>query len=83
MSSFADSVTMMTVTFRFINGLGYSLISTIACTATLVYFTAQRGLATSISTTGLGIGIVIFPFIIAFLVEQYLLSGALLIVAGE
>ena len=46
------------------------------------YFGAHRALASSLSLTGLGVGMVVAPILITYLIEQYSWRGAILIQAG-
>ncbi|KAK3575933.1 hypothetical protein CHS0354_029247, partial [Potamilus streckersoni] len=63
-------------------GLGYGLTFAPCSTIFNFYFEKRRALANGIVVSASGIGSLGFPFIYRFLIDQYNLRGALLIIGG-
>ncbi|ESO83823.1 hypothetical protein LOTGIDRAFT_197032 [Lottia gigantea] len=81
-SYFAPSIHYLYVTFGVIAGFGFGLSHLSAITAVTFCFDRRRNLATGIAVTGVGLGTLTFPPLIAYLVDNYSWRGSLLIVGG-
>ena len=65
-----------------VSGLGMSMLNMPATVLLGFYFRRRRSLANSITKCGVGVGAVAFPPIVTYLLNQYGLRGALLLMGG-
>ncbi|OWF43105.1 monocarboxylate transporter 14-like [Mizuhopecten yessoensis] len=81
-SMFVPSFHVLYVTYGAITGFGFSLLSLSAMVPINMYFNERRTLANAFSNIGGGVGTSVFPFLIAWLMEEYGWRGLYLILAG-
>lgn len=81
-SSAANTMEMLFLTFGIISGFGLSLCYVAAVVVVAYYFDKKRSFATGLSVCGSGIGTFLFPPFIQYLLEKYDWRGTVLIVAG-
>lgn len=82
LSSMANSMEMLFITFGVIAGVGLSLCYVAAVVIVAYYFDKRRSFATGISVCGSGIGTFIFPPIIQYLITEYGWRGCTVLLAG-
>eukprot|EP00096_Caligus_rogercresseyi_P014127 TRINITY_DN6655_c0_g1_i1.p1 TRINITY_DN6655_c0_g1~~TRINITY_DN6655_c0_g1_i1.p1 ORF type:complete len:644 (-),score=198.67 TRINITY_DN6655_c0_g1_i1:308-2239(-) len=82
LSSLANSLSVLYITFGLIAGFGLSLCYVAAIVIVTLYFDDKRGLATGISVCGSGAGTFIFAPITHFLVTEYRWRGASILLGG-
>ncbi|XP_060063748.1 monocarboxylate transporter 14-like [Ylistrum balloti] len=70
------------ITYGVITGFGFSLLSISSMVPINMYFHERRTLANGLSTIGGGVGTSVFPFVIAWLMEEYGWRGLYLILSG-
>ena len=72
---------VMTLCYLFLGfGLGISYVPCLSIIA--LYYPRHQTLAFSVATSGVGLGVMVFPFLIEYLAEFYGWRGATLITAG-
>lgn len=81
-SSFADSMGIIILTFGVISGFGLSLCFVAAVVIVAYYFDKKRSFATGLSVCGSGIGTFIFAPVTQYLLAEYGWRGTTLILAG-
>lgn len=68
--------------YTFIIGLGYCLLYVPSHTMSGLYYDKHRSLATGVATAGSGLGGIVFPNLVQYLIDEYGWRGSLLVVAG-
>ncbi|XP_051161542.1 uncharacterized protein LOC127281720 [Leptopilina boulardi] len=81
-SSFANSMWIIILTFGIISGFGLSLCFVAAVVIVAYYFDKKRSFATGLSVCGSGIGTFIFAPVTQYLLAEYGWRGTTLILAG-
>jgi MFS family permease len=81
-SSTADSMTLLCITFGILAGFGLSLCYVASVVIVAYYFDKRRSFATGLAVCGSGIGTFIFAPFIQFLLDEYGWRGTTLILAG-
>ncbi|XP_070505252.1 uncharacterized protein [Chironomus tepperi] len=81
-SAFADSFVLFLITFAIIYGGGVGLTTSSNSLALNTYFKERRRIVTGISWSVTGLGPIVFPFIVTFLIPIYGVTGTVLIFAG-
>lgn len=81
-SSFANSMWIIILTFGVISGFGLSLCFVAAVVIVAYYFDKKRSFATGLSVCGSGIGTFIFAPVTQYLLAEYGWRGTTLILAG-
>ncbi|XP_045593400.1 monocarboxylate transporter 14 isoform X2 [Procambarus clarkii] len=79
---FANSVEYLMLFQGVIGGLGFGLIYLPAVVCVGYYFESKRALATGIAVCGSGIGTMIFPPLLTYLISVYSWQGTHLLIAG-
>lgn len=79
---FADSIEFLMVFQGVLGGFGFGLIYLPAVVCVGYYFESKRALATGIAVCGSGIGTMIFPPLVNYLITEYTWKGANLFIAG-
>lgn len=82
LSSFAESMEILFLTFGILSGFGLSLCYVAAVVIVAYYFDKRRSFATGLSVCGSGIGTFIFAPVIQMLLDEYGWRGTTLILAG-
>ena len=82
LSSLVPSMQILYLTYGLLLGLGVGLCSSMGILITQEYFVAKRPLANGITMAGGSIGQMAVPLLIQYLLNQYGLRGALLIMSG-
>ncbi|KAK3097129.1 hypothetical protein FSP39_006637 [Pinctada imbricata] len=81
-SAFTENMQMLYFSYSFLIGLGYGL-TYVPCTTILnFYFDKHRALANGIVFAGSGIGGFALPFLYRFLLDNYGLHGAMIVLSG-
>ena len=81
-SSRANSMTVLCITFGILAGFGLSLCYVASVVIVAYYFDKRRSFATGLAVCGSGIGTFIFAPFIQFLLQEYGWRGTTLILAG-
>lgn len=81
-SAFADSFLLFLITFAIIYGGGVGLTTSSNSLALNTYFKERRRIVTGISWSVTGLGPIVFPFIVTFLIPIYGVTGTVLIFGG-
>ena len=63
-------------------GIGYCLLYVPSHTMSGLYYDKHRSLATGVATAGSGLGGIVFPNLVQYLIDEYGWRGSLLLVAG-
>ncbi|XP_067659776.1 monocarboxylate transporter 12-B-like [Haliotis asinina] len=79
---FARSITYLICTHSILLGASSAMVQPPCFVILGHYFKKRRGLATTMSVSGVSLGGIIFPRLIRFLVDEYALRGAMLILTG-
>lgn len=82
LSSFTTNLWQMLISYGVFVGLGLGLISSSTFIAVNSYFCLKRGRAVGLALAGTGLGQMLMPQIIGFLLNKYGFRGATLIVGG-
>lgn len=82
LSSFTTSLWQLLLSYGVFVGLGLGLISSSTFIAVNSYFSLKRGRAVGLALAGTGLGQMLMPQIIGFLLNKYGFRGATLIVGG-
>lgn len=82
LSSFANSLEVLFITFGIMSGFGLALCYVAAIVSVAYYFEKRRSFATGLSVAGSGIGTFLFAPFTRYLVDTYTWRGATLILAG-
>lgn len=82
LSACATQLWHLIISYSFCVGLGLGLIVPSQFMAITQYFTTKKGRAVGIAVAGTGIGQMIMPHIVRYLLEEYAFSGAALIIGG-
>lgn len=82
LSSVAQSMEVLFLTFGILSGFGLSLCYVAAVVIVAYYFDKRRSFATGLSVCGSGIGTFIFAPLIQILLDEYGWRGTTLILAG-
>ena len=82
LSSLANSLEVLYLTFGIISGFGLSLCYVAAVVIVAYYFERRRSFATGISVCGSGVGTFLFAPLTRILIEEYGWRGACVILAG-
>ncbi|KAK9404376.1 monocarboxylate transporter 5 [Crotalus adamanteus] len=80
-STLATSIPFLWVSMGFLTGLGFCLLYQIAAVMVIKYFRRYLALANAIGRSGMGLSVVLTPFV-QFLIEMYSWQGFLLIYGG-
>ncbi|KAL7013464.1 hypothetical protein ACKWTF_015407 [Chironomus riparius] len=81
-SAFADSFLLFLITFAIIYGGGVGLTTSSNSLALNTYFKERRRIVTGISWSVTGLGPIVFPFIVTYLIPIYGVTGTVLIFGG-
>ncbi|XP_032677306.1 uncharacterized protein LOC116846953 isoform X2 [Odontomachus brunneus] len=81
-SSYANSMAVLVLTFGIVAGFGLSLCFVAAVVIVAYYFDKKRSFATGLSVCGSGIGTFIFAPVTQYLLAEYGWRGTTLILAG-
>lgn len=76
--SFATQLWHFLLTYSLMVGFGLGVISPSAFYAIQQYFTTRKGQAVGLASAGTGIGQVILPYIVSFLLQNYGFSSAVI-----
>ncbi|XP_062606537.1 monocarboxylate transporter 14-like [Saccostrea cucullata] len=68
--------------YGILTGIGYCLLYVPSYTMSGLYYDKHRSLATGVATSGSGLGGVVFPNLVQYLIDEFGWRGSLLIVAG-
>nr|XP_022292383.1 monocarboxylate transporter 14-like [Crassostrea virginica]XP_022292384.1 monocarboxylate transporter 14-like [Crassostrea virginica] len=79
---FAPNLVYMYGFYGVLSGLGFCLVYVPSHVLSGLYYDKQRSLATGLATSGSGVGAIIFPLLVNFLVETYGWRGSFYIVCG-
>ncbi|XP_046560601.1 monocarboxylate transporter 13-like [Haliotis rubra] len=79
---FAKSITYLICTHSLLMGASSAMVQPPCFVILGHYFKKRRGLATTMSVSGVSLGGIIFPRLIRFLVDEYSIRGAMLILTG-
>ncbi|XP_042218311.1 monocarboxylate transporter 14-like isoform X2 [Homarus americanus] len=82
LSCFATSVEYLMIFQGVIGGLGFGLIYLPAVVCVGYYFETKRAVATGIAVCGSGVGTMIFPPLLNYLISVYSWQGTNLLIAG-
>ncbi|ELU07220.1 hypothetical protein CAPTEDRAFT_23618, partial [Capitella teleta] len=82
LSTLANSLTVLTITYSFMGGLGICMVYLPSIIAVGFYFEKKRALANGITSSGSGIGVFLFSPLCNYLQTEYGWKGALLIISG-
>ena len=82
LSSFANTLEVLYLTFGILSGFGLSLCYVAAVVIVAYYFERRRSFATGISVCGSGVGTFVFAPLTRVLIEEYGWRGACVILAG-
>lgn len=82
LSSFANSVEMLCLTYGVMAGFGTALIFIPAVIVVAYYFEKKRAFATGLAVAGSGIGTALFAPLTQFLIASYSWKGAMLVLGG-
>ena len=82
LSSFANTLEVLYITFGIVSGFGLSLCYVAAVVIVAYYFERRRSFATGISVCGSGVGTFVFAPLTRVLIEEYGWRGACVILAG-
>ncbi|ELU07222.1 hypothetical protein CAPTEDRAFT_190146 [Capitella teleta] len=82
LSTLANSITVLTITYGFLGGLGICMVYLPSIIAVGFYFEKKRALANGITSSGSGIGAFIYSPLCNYLQTEYGWKGALLIISG-
>ncbi|XP_042318602.1 monocarboxylate transporter 5 isoform X2 [Sceloporus undulatus] len=80
-STLATSISFLCATMGFLAGLGFACLYQIAAVMTVKYFKKRLALANAIGRSGMGLSVVLAPFV-QLLIQTYGWQGALLIYGG-
>ncbi|XP_061165785.1 monocarboxylate transporter 9-like [Saccostrea echinata] len=81
-TSFVRDIEWFFVTYGVITGLGFGLILAPGLVIPGLYFEKKLPLALGLGSSGSGLGSFIFPNLMRFLLDEYSVSGCLLIMGG-
>ncbi|XP_062570450.1 monocarboxylate transporter 14-like [Saccostrea cucullata] len=81
-ASFADSITVLLLTYGFLGGLGFGMIYLPAIVIVGYYFEKKRAIATGIAVCGSGVGTFIFAPANAMMLQVYDWRNLVMIQAG-
>ncbi|GAB0097094.1 uncharacterized protein DMENIID0001_126920 [Sergentomyia squamirostris] len=79
---FVTSVTQLLVSFSVIQGVGFGLIIPSAYTTFNLYFEEKRVFMMSIAQTIIGVGSMVYPIVIQWLMDTYGFRGCMVIMAA-
>ncbi|XP_047118285.1 monocarboxylate transporter 12-B-like [Schistocerca piceifrons] len=82
LTSFANSIIHIIITYSIFVGLGMGLSTPSGFLAVKTYFVESRGRAVGLSTSGSNCGQMAMPHVVRLLLETYGFSGALLVLGG-
>ena len=82
LSSFANSIEVLCLTFGLIAGFGLSMVYVPAVVIVAYYFEKKRAFATGIAVAGSGIGTFVFAPLSEHLITEYSWKGAVLIIGA-
>ncbi|KAB0793466.1 hypothetical protein PPYR_13086 [Photinus pyralis] len=82
LSSYAQSITMMYITFGFIAGLGLGLCYVTAVVSVAYWFDKKRSLAVGLGACGTGIGTFVYAPMTQHFIAEYGWRGTTLLLAG-
>lgn len=68
--------------YGIVTGIGYCLLYVPSHTMSGLYYDKHRSLATGVATAGSGLGGIVFPNMVQYLIDEYGWRGSLLLVAG-
>lgn len=68
--------------YGIVTGLGYCLLYVPSHTMSGLYYDKHRSLATGVATAGSGLGGIVFPNLVQYLIDEYGWRGSFLVVAG-
>lgn len=68
--------------YGIVTGIGYCLLYVPSHTMSGLYYDKHRSLATGVATAGSGLGGIVFPNLVQYLIDEYGWRGSLLLVAG-
>ncbi|XP_060087606.1 monocarboxylate transporter 5 [Heteronotia binoei] len=80
-STLATSISFLCVSMGFLSGLGFACLYQVGAVMIVKYFKKRLALANAISRSGMGLCVVLAPFV-QLLIESYSWQGALLIYGG-
>lgn len=79
---FAPNLVYMYGFYGVLSGLGFCLVYVPSHVLSGLYYDKQRSLATGLATSGSGVGAIIFPLLVNFLVDNFGWRGSFYIVCG-
>ncbi|PVD18628.1 hypothetical protein C0Q70_21178 [Pomacea canaliculata] len=82
LGSFATNITYLICTQAIFHGLGMAMLNMPTTVLIGFYFRNRRSLANSIAKCGVGVGSVVFPPLITYLLGEYGLRGSMLLSGG-
>ncbi|ESP02005.1 hypothetical protein LOTGIDRAFT_230540 [Lottia gigantea] len=82
LSVFSPNIDVMIITYGILCGSGICMMYMTAIIAVGLYFNERRAIATGISTSGAGVGVFVYGYLMDYLLEIYDWKGAVLILAG-
>ncbi|GLV37171.1 uncharacterized protein CBL_01999 [Carabus blaptoides fortunei] len=81
-TSFANNFTHFFISYGIITSLGFGLTMASYSLALNSFFQKRRGLATGMAMTMTGLGPIVIPLLISYLLDEYSNEGAVLLIAG-
>nr|CAD7458688.1 unnamed protein product [Timema tahoe] len=79
---FAQSMTHIVITYSIISGIGLGMVAPSSYLAFNSYFLERRGLAMGLCQAGIGLGFIVAPPLVQYLLEDYGYRGTMLILSG-
>ncbi|XP_065927540.1 monocarboxylate transporter 12 [Magallana gigas] len=79
---FAPNLVYMYGFYGVLSGLGFCLVYVPSHVLSGLYYDKQRSLATGLATSGSGVGAIIFPLLVNFLVDNFGWRGSFYIICG-
>ncbi|XP_046395424.1 uncharacterized protein LOC124162807 [Ischnura elegans] len=82
LTSFASNFTQFLIFYGILSAIGYCFLSASFSLAMNSYFCKLRGRATGLALASTGLGPILMPFLISYLLQEYTSQGAIMIMSG-
>merc|ERR1712012_1060354 len=82
LSALSTNVHYICFTFGAVTGIGLGLNFLAGMTMLSLYFERYRAISIAVATSGIGVGVLLYPIMIRYLIVQFGWNGAILITAG-